>query len=51
MTDWEPVSLQELERQHVLRVLEHTEGNKKRAAELLGIERCTLYSKLKNYDT
>ena len=50
MTDWEPISLQELERQHVLRVLEHTEGNKKRAAELLGIERCTLYSKLKNYD-
>ena len=50
MSDWEPVSLQELERQHVLRVLEHTEGNKKKAAELLGIERCTLYSKLKNYE-
>ena len=50
MSEWEPVSLQELERQHVLRVLEHTEGNKKKAAELLGIERCTLYSKLKNYD-
>ena len=48
--DWEPMSLQELERHHVLRVLEHTEGNKKKAAELLGIERCTLYSKLKNYD-
>jgi len=50
MGDWDPISLQELEREHVLRVLEHTGGNKKRAAELLGIERCTLYSKLKNYD-
>ena len=48
--DWEPMSLQALERQHVLRILEYTEGNKKKAAELLGIERCTLYSKLKNYD-
>ena len=48
--DWEPMSLQTLERQHVLKVLEYTEGNKKKAAELLGIERCTLYSKLKNYD-
>ena len=47
---WEPISLQELERRHVIRVLEHTRGNKKRAAEILGIERCTLYSKLKNYD-
>ena len=48
---WEPISLQQLERGHVLKVLEHTGGNKKRAAEILGIERCTLYSKLKNYDT
>jgi len=48
--DWSPIKLQELERKHILRVLEHTRGNKKRAAEMLGIERCTLYSKLKSYD-
>jgi Nif-specific regulatory protein len=47
---WEPISLQKLEKSHVLRVLEFTKGNKKRAAEILGIERCTLYSKLKNYE-
>ena len=47
---WEPISLQEIEKRHVLRTLEFTKGNKKRAAEILGIERCTLYSKLKNYE-
>jgi two-component system NtrC family response regulator len=46
---WEPIALEELERLHILRVLEHTGGNKKRAAEMLGIERCTLYSKLRSY--
>ncbi|MBN1441720.1 MAG: sigma 54-interacting transcriptional regulator [Planctomycetes bacterium] len=47
---WEPISLQELEKRHVLKVLQHTRGNKKKAAEILGIERCTLYSKLKSYE-
>ncbi len=47
---WEPISLQQLEKSHIARVLEHTGGNKKRAAEILGIERCTLYAKIKNYD-
>jgi len=46
---WEPITLEELERLHIERVLAHTSGNKKRAAEMLGIERCTLYSKLKAY--
>jgi len=46
---WEPITLEHLERMHIQRVLEHTQGNKKRAAELLGIERCTLYAKLKSY--
>jgi transcriptional regulator with GAF, ATPase, and Fis domain len=48
--DWRPISLEELERRHILKVLEHTKGNKKRAAEILGIERCTLYSKLRSYE-
>lgn len=36
-------TIDELERQHLLRVLEATGGNKKRAAEILGINRRTLY--------
>ncbi len=36
-------TLDEVERQHLVRVLELTGGNRKRAAELLGINRRTLY--------
>ena len=39
-------SLDELERNHVKRVVDHCHGNISRAAELLGITRQTLYSKL-----
>jgi len=42
----EILSLAELEKQYVAHVLELTEGNKKKAAELLGISRKTLYSRL-----
>ncbi|OUW43036.1 hypothetical protein CBD41_08035 [bacterium TMED181] len=45
---WKPISLKELEEKHILRVLEYVGGNKKKAAEILGIERSTLYSRLKN---
>lgn len=38
--------LDELERRQILRVLEETRGNKTRAAEILGIQRRTLYKKL-----
>jgi transcriptional regulator with GAF, ATPase, and Fis domain len=48
--EWEPCSLSALEKQHIARVLTHTGGNKKKAAEILGIERCTLYSKIKTYE-
>jgi transcriptional regulator with PAS, ATPase and Fis domain len=42
-------SLQDVEREHIARVLEHTGGNKKEAASILGIDRSTLYAKLKSY--
>jgi DNA-binding NtrC family response regulator len=38
-------TLLEMERQHILRVLQEAEGNKSKAARALGIERKTLYEK------
>ncbi len=35
--------LKELEKRYVLKVLQETKGNKKRASEILGIDRTTLY--------
>lgn len=43
------ISLAELERTHIERVLRHTDGNKSRAATILGIERSTLDRKLKRF--
>jgi two-component system response regulator PilR (NtrC family) len=42
-------SLDEVERRHILRILEETDGNHLRAAEILGINRRTLYRKLDKY--
>jgi DNA-binding NtrC family response regulator len=42
-------SLEEIEREHILRVLRESGGNQSRAAQLLGIDRKTLYLKLKKY--
>jgi len=42
-------TLERLEREHVLQVLEDTGGNQVRAAEVLGIDRRTLHRKLKQY--
>ncbi len=44
-----PVPLADIERQHILRILEHCGGNKKAAAEVLEIDRSTLYAKLRQY--
>ena len=41
--------LEDLERQHILRVLEETGGNRERAAAVLGISARTLYRKLREY--
>ena len=38
--------LQEIEREYILRILEKTGGNKYQAAQMLGIDRKTLYRKL-----
>lgn len=45
----QPLSLLELERKHLLEVLRLTDGNKSRAAAILGIERSTLDRKLKRF--
>ena len=40
-------SLDQMEKDHIIKVLKETGGNKKRAAQILGIERRTLYNKAK----
>jgi DNA-binding NtrC family response regulator len=42
-------SLDDMERETILQALAQTHGNKKKAAELLGIQRPTLYNKMKRY--
>ncbi|MGE5850982.1 MAG: sigma-54-dependent transcriptional regulator [Candidatus Methylomirabilota bacterium] len=44
------LSLDAVIRQHIARVLAATDGNKKRAAEILGVDRRTLYRMLKRYE-
>jgi DNA-binding NtrC family response regulator len=43
------LSLRELEREYILEILRETAGNKLRAAEILGVDRKTLYRKLDEY--
>lgn len=50
--DWNhdpELTLQEVERRHIARVLAHHAGNRSRAARTLGISRATLYEKLARY--
>jgi len=46
-----PKTLEELEREHILRVLDDSEGNRERAAAILGISSRTLYRKLREYES
>ena len=39
----ESLPLKEIEKRYILKVLQETKGNKKKAAEILGIDRTTLY--------
>jgi DNA-binding NtrC family response regulator len=45
------LSLEHLQRRHILRVLEGVGGNKARAAEVLGIARATIYQLLSRMNT
>ena len=45
----EIVNLEELEEEHILKILNQAKGNKTKAAELLGIGLTTLYRKLQAY--
>jgi transcriptional regulator with GAF, ATPase, and Fis domain len=42
-------AIEELERRHILRALEHTKGNKRRAMELLQLSPETFYRRLENF--
>ena len=44
-----PLSLEEIERRHITNVLRHTDGNVSQTARILGIDRVTLYNKIRKY--
>jgi ActR/RegA family two-component response regulator len=41
--DWRPLSLEEVRKQHIQRVLAMCKGNRLRAAQVLGIGRTSFY--------
>jgi len=45
-----PLTLSEMERRHIVKTLDYANGNKLKAAELLGISRSTLYDKMRQYN-
>jgi len=51
LDDHEVLSMDEVERRYITRVLKQLDGNKTMAAELLGLDRRTLYRKLERWGT
>jgi transcriptional regulator with GAF, ATPase, and Fis domain/pSer/pThr/pTyr-binding forkhead associated (FHA) protein len=49
-SSYEPVSLDEMERRHILATLNSTNWNKSQTANILGIERSTLDRKIRRYE-
>jgi Nif-specific regulatory protein len=47
---FQPMSIEDIEKQHIVRTLQHTNWNKSQAASILHIERSTLDRKIKSYD-
>ena len=47
---YQPVSLEEVEKLHILATLQHTGWNKSRSASILGIERSTLDRKIRRFE-
>jgi Nif-specific regulatory protein len=47
---YEELSLEEIEKRHILKTLEYTDWNKSQAAAILNIERSTLDRKIKGYE-
>jgi DNA-binding protein Fis len=46
----ELLTLEEMERRHIKRVLEITSGNRPKAAKILGVNVTTIYRKLQKYN-
>jgi len=42
-------TLQEVEKDHIMKVLEYCEGNRTKASKILGISRVNLIAKIKRY--
>ena len=49
-TDYELKSLQEIEKEHIKKVLSFSHWNKTKAAKILGISRVNLIAKVKKYN-
>ncbi|MEY4567700.1 MAG: Nitrogen fixation protein VnfA [Planctomycetota bacterium] len=47
--EYQPLSLDQIEREHILATLRYTQGNKSRTSSILGIERSTLDRKLQRF--